>query len=255
VGGIAIFVLQTRLVALAVDQDAYGQLILAYYEGQRRVREIVESDDGFIDAYGPDSYFAPVRRWPSAERQGLRFVRGRVLDVGCGPGRVALELQARGREVTAIDISPGAVEVARRRGVRDARVLPFDEVGARLGGFDTVVMYGNNFGLFGGEAKARRLLRRLHPLAQRIVASSINPYRTDDAAHLAYHARNRSRGRMAGQLRLRVRYRELASPWFDYLLVSPGELQTLIGGTGWHVHRIIEGEPAYVAVLDRSPQS
>jgi SAM-dependent methyltransferase len=243
-------------LALEADKDALGQLILAYYEGQRRAREIVETDDGFIEASdGPGNYFAPVRRWPSAERQGLRFVHGRVLDVGCGAGRVALELEARGRDVVAIDVSPGAVQVARRRGVRDARVLPFEDVGARLGGFDTVVMYGNNFGLFGGEAQARRLLRRLHPLARRIVASTINPYLTREAAHLAYHARNRSRGRMAGQLRLRVRYREFASPWFDYLLVSPEEVQTLVAGTGWHVHRTIEGEPVYVVVLDRSAQS
>jgi SAM-dependent methyltransferase len=159
--------------------DAYGQLILAYLEGRARAREIVERDDGFIEATdGPAGYFAPVRRWAPAERQGLRFVRGRVLDAGCGAGRVALELQARGREVVAIDISPAAVDVARRRGVLDARVLAFENVGAELGRFDTVVMYGNNFGLFGGEAKARRLLRRLRPMAGRIVASSRNPYET-----------------------------------------------------------------------------
>lgn len=243
-------------MALELDKDAFGQWMLAYYEGQQRAPEIVESDDGFISASdGPSSYFAPVRRWPSAERRALRLVRGRVLDVGCGAGRVALELQARGREVVAIDVSPGAVEVARRRGVHDARVLPFEDVDAGLGSFDTVVMYGNNFGLFGGEARARRLLRRLNPLAQRIVASTINPYVTSDAVHLAYQARNRSRGRMAGQLRLRVRYHKLASPWFDYLLASPEEVQTLVVGTGWHVHRIIEGDPLYVVVLDHAPQN
>jgi len=177
-------------------------------------------------------------------------VRGRVLDAGCGAGRVALELQARGREVVAIDISPGAVDVARRRGVLDARVLAFEDVVAELGRFDTVVMYGNNFGLFGGEAKARRLLRRLRPMAGRIVASTRNPYDTDDAAHLAYHERNRRRGRMSGQLRLRVRYRDYASPWFDYLIASPEELEALVDGTGWRVGRVIPGEPLYVAVLD-----
>jgi SAM-dependent methyltransferase len=230
-------------------------LILAYYEGQHRVRELVESDDGFIEASeGPGNYFAPVRRWPASERRGLRFVHGRVLDVGCGAGRVALELQARGREVVAIDVSPGAVEVARRRGVRDARVLALEDVGAQLGGFDTVVMYGNNFGLFGGKAQARLQLKRLHSFVGRIVASTVNPYETTDATHLAYQARNRSRGRMAGQLRLRVRYREIASPWFDYLLVSPAELEMLVEGTGWQVHRIIDGTPVYVVVLDRSPQ-
>lgn len=57
---------------------------------------------------------------------------------------------------------------------------------------------------------------------------------------------------MPGQLRLRVRYRNYASPWFDYLIVSPQELEALIEGTGWCIRRIIEGEPVYVAVLDRS---
>jgi SAM-dependent methyltransferase len=234
-------------------KDAYGQLILGYYEGRQRAREIIERDDGWIEATdGPATYFASIRRWPSAERQGLRYVRGRVLDVGSGAGRVALELQTRGREVVAIDVSRGAVEVARRRGVRDARVLAFEDVGPDLGHFETVVMYGNNFGLFGSEAKARRLLRRLRPLADRIVASTRDPYQTVDAAHLAYHARNRSRGRMIGQLRLRVRYRNYVSPWFDCLLVSPEELRRLVEGTGWDVDRIISGEPLDVVVLEHA---
>ena len=231
--------------------DVYGRLLLAYLAGGGRAHEIIERDDGYIEATGgPAGYFAPVRRWAPAERQGLRFVRGRVLDVGCGAGRVALELQARGREVAAIDVSPGAVEVARRRGVRDARVLAFEQVEAGLGRFDTLVMYGNNFGLFGSEAKARRLLRRLRPIVGRIVASSRDPYETDDAAHLAYHERNRQRGRMSGQLRIRVRFRDYASPWFDYLIVSPDELHRLVAGTGWRVGRLIAGDPLYVAVLE-----
>jgi SAM-dependent methyltransferase len=212
--------------------------------------EIVERDDGFITSAGLN-YFAPVRRWPAVERRALRFVRGRVLDVGVGAGRVALELQARGREVVAIDVSPGAVEVAGNRGVSDVRLLAFEEVDASLGHFDTVVMYGNNFGLFGSRAKARRLLRRLRPFVERIVATSNDPYATEDPAHLAYHERNRSRGRMSGQLRLRVRYRDLVGPWFEYLIVSPDEMADIVESTGWQLRRLVRDEGSYfVAVLD-----
>ena len=196
-------------------------------------------------------YFAPVRRWAPVERRALRFVRGRVLDVGVGAGRVALELQARGREVVAIDISPGAVEVARKRGVRDVRLLALEEVDASLGRFDTVVMYGNNFGLFASRAKAQRLLRRLRPFVGRIVACSNDPYATEDPAHLAYQDRNRTRGRMSGQLRLRVRYRDLVGSWFDYLIVSPDEMAEIIEGTGWQIRRLIQDDgSSYVAVLE-----
>ena len=212
--------------------------------------EIIERDDGFITSAGLN-YFAPVRRWPAVERRALRFVRGRVLDVGVGAGRVALELQARGREVVAIDVSPGAVEVARNRGVSDVRLLAFEEVDASLGHFDTVVMYGNNFGLFGSRAKAQRLLRRLRPFVARIVATSNDPYATEDPAHLAYHERNRGRGRMSGQLRLRVRYRDLVGPWFEYLIVSPDEMADIVESTGWQLRRLVQDEGSYfVAVLD-----
>jgi SAM-dependent methyltransferase len=238
------------------EQDAYGHLVLDYLEGRYRPREMVERDDGFLEAgIGPASYFEPVGRWPAVERRGLRFVRGRVLDAGVGAGRVALELQRRGHEVVGIDVSPLAVEVARRRGVRDARVLPFERVDESVGPIDTVVMYGNNFGLFGSGPRTRRLLRRLQRLTTsrgRIVAGSRDPSVTDDPAHLAYQEHNRSRGRMPGQLRIRVRHRNHTTPWFEYLIVSPAEQAELVEGTGWHVARLLQDDdPYYVAVIEK----
>jgi SAM-dependent methyltransferase len=126
------------------SEDGYGEMLLAAYEGGRVV-EIVEREDGFISAsvMGPSLYLAPLRRWPAHHRRALRFVRGRVLDVGCGGGRVCLHVQERGGEAVGIDVSPGAVEVCRRRGVRDVRLLGIEDVDDSLGRFDTVVMLGN----------------------------------------------------------------------------------------------------------------
>ena len=127
----------------------------------------MERDDGFIYVGDPSDYFAPYREWPRTEKRALRFVRGRVLDVGCGAGRVALVLQEKGLEVVAIDESPLAVEVARRRGVRDARPLGLADVDESLGPFDTVLIVRNNVGLAGTGDAGRRLLRRLHALTTR----------------------------------------------------------------------------------------
>ncbi|HEY7197179.1 MAG TPA: class I SAM-dependent methyltransferase [Gaiellaceae bacterium] len=239
--------------------DAIGQLFLDYLEGLEPW-EIVERDDGLVMTEGPPSvYFAPFRRWLASERRAMRFVRGRVLDVGCGPGRAALHLQELGREVVAIDVSPLTVEVARRRGVRDARVLGLDEVAEPLGTFDTILMLGNNFGLFQSRARAHRLLRRLHRLTSdrgRIVAQSADWSETEDPVHKANHRRNRKLGRMPGQNRLRVRHRLLATPWFDYLLATPEEMAELAEGAGWRLDRTLE-EPdprisLYVGVLEKA---
>jgi SAM-dependent methyltransferase len=226
--------------------DAFGEMLLG-----GTGPEIIERDDGFLDPVEMN-YFAPVAQWPAVERRALRWARGRVLDVGVGAGRAALELQRRGRSVVGIDISPGAIEVARARGVRDVRLLAFEDLDDSVGQFGTIVMFGNNFGLFGSPTQAKRLLRRLRPLADRIVAGSNDPYATEDTAHLAYHDRNRKRGRMPGQLRLRVRYRDLVGPWFDYLIVSPDEMATILEGTGWQIHRLLQqtGSGYYVAVLE-----
>jgi len=237
--------------------DAYGEILLRALEGKPSA-EIVERDDGFIEvgSWGASAYLAPRRRWPSVERRAMRYVRGRVLDVGCGGGRVCLEAQRRGLDVVGIDVSPGAVEACRRRGVREIRRLGVDDVDESLGVFDTIVMFGNNFGLFGGPKKARRLLRRLHGVTTergRIVATSVHVYRTDEPAHLEYHERNRRRGRMAGQLRLRVRFREFATAWFDYLFVSQEELREMLDGTGWVVARFLDDDgPLYCAVLENA---
>jgi hypothetical protein len=57
---------------------------------------------------------------------------------------------------------------------------------------------------------------------------------------------------MPGQIRLRIRCREYATPWFDYLFVSRKELERLLAGTGWALRRSFP-QPGgrYIAVLAR----
>ena len=111
----------------------------------------------------------------------MRFVGGRVLDVGCGAGRHLLYLQRRRHDVLGIDVSPGALEVCRRRGASSVELLSVTQIGARLGAFDTVLMLCGNFGLFGTERRARRLLRRLVDMTTpqaRLVVNTSDPTRT-----------------------------------------------------------------------------
>jgi SAM-dependent methyltransferase len=240
---------------LAPEQDAFGAVLLDYLGGKQRAATVIEREDGFFEAEKTAAYFAPFRSWFDVERAVLREVRGRVLDVGVGAGRVALELQRRGHDVLGIDVSPLALRVARKRGVKRTKLLALDDVDGKLGTFDTVVMFMNNFGLLESEAKAKRLLRRLHGVTGergRIVATTSDT-RRPKAEHRAYQQRNRERGRMPGQVRFRLRYRLKATPWFDWLFVSPTELETLVRGTGWHVNRLVckDDDSFYALVLDK----
>src|SRR5262249_10723597 len=150
--------------------------------------------------------------------------------------RVALYLQDRDYRVLAIDNSPMAVKVAKLRGVNAARVLSIHEIPTLREKFTTIVLYGNNFGLFGGMSDARRLLAAMHTITTPdalIIAAATDPYKTRDPEHLSYHRRNRDRGRMAGQIRMRIRYRQFCGHWFDYLFVSQEEARLITDKTGW----------------------
>ena len=240
------------------EQDAFGQGVYDFYLGQTVV-EIVERSDGDIGASGGlAAYFLPVTEWPDNQTAVLPLIRGRVLDIGCGPGRVALHLQEQGYEVVSIDNSPLAIKTAELRGVKDARLVSITQVSRKkLGIFDTIVMFGNNFGLLGNPQRAKWLLRRFYGMTHgngRILAESRDIYKTDDPENLALHERQRQQGRLPGQFRLRVRYKAMIGPWFEYLMVSPQEMAEIVAGTGWHVKQIFWSKDRvdyYTAVLEK----
>jgi SAM-dependent methyltransferase len=238
-------------------KDAFGHMLYDFMQGES-VEDIIERDDGFITvSTGPDIYFADFENWRPAEQQAVSRASGRVLDIGCGAARHALYLQNRGFDVLGIDTSPLAVFISQRRGLKNARLHSITQVSAKLGEFETILMLGNNFGLMANLSRARWLLRRFYsmtPSTGRIIAGSSDPYATDDVDHLAYHARNKQRGRMAGQVRIRYRYRRYKDSWFDYLFVSKNEMENIIEGTGWQVVEYLDSEgSSYIAIIEKQP--
>jgi SAM-dependent methyltransferase len=221
----------------------------------RPVIEIIERDDGLINGAPADHYLAEPEAWPQHDHRALRLCRGHVLDIGAGAGRIAVELQRRGMAVTGLDTSAGAVEVARKRGLRDTVIATVDRYAAAgTATYDTFLLLGNNLGLLESRERAPVFLDALARLANpgaRIVAQSTEPYGTKDPVHVAYHQRNRERGRLGGQLRLRLRYRLLATEWFDYVNPSIEELKELVAGSAWRIDAIDDQDsPYYLAVME-----
>ena len=181
---------------------------------------------------------------------------GRVLDVGAGAGRASLVLQEHGRDVVALDVSPGAAETCRRRGVRNVYTGTVEQAASDglATSFDTALMLGNNLGLLGSADTAGTYLAALGDLLRPggvIVGTCLDVYETDKPVHLRYHERNRQRGRMPGQLTLRVRYQQLATSWFDWLAMSVEELSGLAGAAGWQIAELRPGG-LYAVVLARA---
>lgn len=117
--------------------------------------------------------------------QALAAPPARVLDAGCGTGRVGIELARRGYEVVGVDLDPSMLAIARRdaphvRWVEaDLAELDTHELGASA--FDVVVCAGNVVPLLaaGTEAAAiAAMARRLTPRGLLVCGFGL------DAAHL-----------------------------------------------------------------------
>lgn len=240
---------------LTPEEDAYGLAMLDHLDGFA-TWEIVERDDGFFSpGAGPALYFSEFKQWRTMEREAMAYVRGRVLDVGCGAGRFMLHLREQGHDVVGFDNSPAAIEACKQRGLDQVHVLDLDDLSLDLGTFDTILMLGGNLGLLGNPEKGKELLHRLHQMTSesgRIIGASLDRRKTTDPDWKSYVERNLELGRISGQTRIRIRYRKYATPFFDYFRIGPDEVEGLLEGTGWTLSEVIsEDDISYVAVISR----
>ena len=240
---------------MMTDHDPFGAAALDKLNG-RADRILVERDYGYLDEDRMDGlYFSKYRRFPECEKRALAHVTGKVLDIGIGPGRVALHLQSEGFEVTGIDISDKVLQVARKRGAKDAQKMSACDLRFPKNSFSTAVAFGNNFGICGWPTAVASMLKKLADIVSDdgvFLAESLDPLNTTEKAHLKYHERNRSLGRPPGKVRLRLRYKKIVGDWLDLLLCTPSEMKALAERGGWRVQCMYyypEDSPVYVGVL------
>lgn len=147
---------------------------------------------------GEEAVALDLARWntpATAEEQAvLARVDGPVIDLGCGPGRLVLDLAARRVRALGIDSSPEAVELARRRG---AVVLRRDLFGALPGEgrWATVLLFDGNVGIGGDPVRLLARCRRLIARRGRVVVE-VGPPGTGwsrRTAHLEHDGRRSPR--------------------------------------------------------------
>jgi len=197
----------------------------------------------------------PLLQWDDRERLGIQHAKGKVLDIGCGAGRVLIHLQDLGHKVVGIDLAPGAVESCKKRGLKEVYHVSAADLKFADAEFDAIVMYGNNFGVLGDDESIIKMLQTLHRITSQegvIIAGSADVVKTDVQEHLDYHKLNVERNRPKGLVKMRAKYKDLVGEWSDLRQASPEEMTYLGEQSGWKLERKYQNGVPYVGVLVKS---
>ncbi len=231
--------------------DVFGRAYQDYLSGEK---------DGIIKVYSdiaepeelPVSYF--FRSWeemPEYERLILSHAEGEVLDVGAGAGSHALELQKKGIAVDALDISPGAADVMRKRGVKEVWCGDYYDMANK--GYETILFLMNGIGIAGSLSGLIKLLKHadtlLVPGGHILIESTdlMYLYEEEDGSYRVPLGE-----RYYGELQYRLVYKNLETKPFSWLFADPDSLQHAASTCGYKTRILYAGERHnYVAVLTK----
>ncbi|MEP1535424.1 MAG: class I SAM-dependent methyltransferase [Paracoccaceae bacterium] len=237
-------------------RDIFGVALVDCDAGNIGHTLTIRRDDDHVDSHDPSLYF--TKEPFEHEAALLHRAAERVLDVGCGAGRPLLWLKQRGVNVTGIDLSPGAIDVCRRRGCEDVRLVDIMSSATETlkdAEFQTAVLFGNNVGIVGTLDGARHFFRRLaramYPDGH-LPITGLDIAQTCDPRHLTYHQWNRVLGRPIGEITMRFENQDMIGSWVRWFYPTPDELREIAVETGWSVKELGSTYgPFYSAVLGK----
>lgn len=222
------------------DIDIFGKALEDYQLGIREGKLIVQSDLTDTDIIPVEYFFRVWDEMPAIEKEALKLCKGSVLDVGAAAGCHSLELQKKGFAVTAIDISRGAVEVMKKRGVKEVRQADFFQFTEMK--FDTLLLLMNGIGICGILDRLSAFFEQcrnlLNPGGQILLDSSDILYMFEEKDGSVSINLNSN---YYGEVEYRFKYKNESGPAFKWLFIDFSLLQEKAAQHGFACEIILEG--------------
>jgi len=221
-------------------KDLFGKALLDYQNGNYTEDLITSTSISDEDELPLPYLFRSYKEMPKLEQKALQLAKGKVLDVGCGSGSHSLFLQSKGIDVKAIDISKGAIEVTKLRGVLNSELKDvLDETDT----FDTILLLMNGTGIFQELSQVSKYLKHLKsllkPQGQILIDSSDITYMYEDDDGGVWQNMNSD---YYGELDYFLSYKSEDETPMKWLYLDFNTLLTACKAVGLQCDLVIEGE-------------
>ncbi len=232
-----------------MNEDIFGRAFADYLSGEKDTQILVDISIGDREELPVAYFFRGFDRMPEWEQQVLDICKGKILDVGAGAGSHALYLQEKGNEVTAIDISKGAVECMKKRGIKNAFLKDFYTLENLQ--FDTILFLMNGAGIASTMSGLLPMLQK----ARNLLASEgviylestdlLYMYEDEDGSAMINLADN-----YYGEIEYHLHYKGVSGSPFPWLFVDFDNLSEIAKQAGLEAEVIFTGETDnYIAAL------
>lgn len=222
-------------------KDILGKALIDYFEGRYTEDLITETNISEEDELPLPYFFRSFSEMPEIEQRALQMAKGTLLDIGCGAGSHSLWLQEKGYEVTAIDTSEGAVQVAKARGVNHVECLALLDFDRKK--FDTLLLLMNGTGIFESLEQVSEYLEHLKglllPGGQILIDSSDLQYMYDSSEEGGIWV---PADRYYGALEFTMTYKNQKSEPFPWLYLDERLFEELANENGLQFEIIARGK-------------
>ncbi|MEC3907255.1 class I SAM-dependent methyltransferase [Tamlana sp. 2201CG12-4] len=221
-------------------KDLFGKALLDYHNGNYSEDIMTSTSISDEDILPLPYLFRNYSEMPKLEQKALQLAHGKTLDVGCGAGSHSLYLQNKGIKIKAIDVSKGAIAVAKQRGIINAKVLDLlDETET----FDTILLLMNGTGIFQELNQVSKYLSHLKSLlnvnGQILIDSSDITYMYQDEDGGYWMNMNAS---YYGELDYYLSYKDEKEVPLKWLYLDFNTLKSACEAIGLHCELLFEGD-------------
>ncbi len=223
---------------MSVDsQDVLGNAVKKHFFDGAAESLKVHTSYNTIEEMAMEVLFREPDSFPDIEKYALSLAVGRVLDIGAGVGSHSLALQQNGLSVKALEMSAGAVEVMKARGIEEVvcqNIFDFEETG-----YDTFVLLMNGIGLAGDLDGLQRLLELLRR------ASARNAQVLFDSTDISYLHNEQDvtpPDGYFGEVQFQFQYGGTLGPSFKWLYIDSSTMKDVAASCGWQLQVVYEDD-------------